>query len=192
MAKNFSNWSTISTNFGQQVRRFYKSESGVSAIEFALVVPFLMVVFLGFSEVALANRTSTHVSKVAATVADIISQSASISIEEVEIALRAAHALAGASAAGTMTVEVVGVNVASNGSTSVVWARGVNSTNLPAPGNSYDLPDDLKTEAGFIVASRANYKHLPIIGGSMVGTVEMEKKFYFIPRSGTMTQCSGC
>lgn len=192
MAKKLNNRTIISTSFSEHVRDFCKSESGVSAIEFALVVPFLMVIFLGFSEAAKSNQMSTRVSKVAATVADIISQSASLSIPEVEAALRAAHVLAGSSAAGTMTVEVVGVNIASNGTTSVLWARGVNSTNLPAPGEPYNLPEDLTSEAGFIVASRANYKHDPIIGGSMVGTIEMQKEFYFIPRSGTMTQCSGC
>lgn len=191
MTKKFHN-SILSAIFGQQLRKFYKDESGVSAVEFALVLPFLMTLFLGFAEVAKGTHVSTRVSKVASTVADIISQSASLTIPEVEAALKAAHAVAGASAAGTMTVEVVGVNVASNGTTSVLWARGINSTNLPARWSSYDLPAELRSEAGFIVASRANYKHLPIVASSLIGTLEMEKKFYFIPRSGTMTDCSTC
>ncbi|PCH47564.1 MAG: hypothetical protein COC23_01650 [Hyphomicrobiales bacterium] len=180
------------TSFRDKLASFIDGEAGVSAIEFALVAPFLITLFLGFTEIARASQMSTLVSKVSSTVADIISQSPKLSIAEVDAALQAAYAVAGTSAADNMTVEVVGVTVFDNGTTQVSWARGVNSNNLPTVGSSYTLPSSLTSEAGFIVASRSFLLFQPAFADALLGDFALETKNYYIPRSGSMTNCTDC
>lgn len=174
------------------IARFRKNESGTSILEFAIVAPFLATLFLGFVELARADHVSARIGQVSAIVSDLISQSPLLSVEQIDAALLAAQAVAGASAAEEMAIEVVGVTIFNNGSTKVEWARGVNTNGLPAKGSSFPLPVSLLAQPGFIVASRTHILHVPKHGHSIVGDISLESKNYYVPRSSDITNCSNC
>jgi len=56
------------------LQRFHKSEDGVSAIEFAFILPVMVVMFLGVVEVSNYVMAARRVASVASTAADLVAQ----------------------------------------------------------------------------------------------------------------------
>jgi len=174
--------------------RFVKDEKGASAVEFAMVLPFLTALYFMFVGLAGGNNTASKVGQVASTVSDIISQSPSLTAAQVDLALQAGDAIAGTTNTANMQIEVVGVQVKNNGSTEVVWSRSANGGTPYAAGSSYDIPVSLRSQPGFIVASRTALGYVPVVGASVLpdGNIPLESKYYFVPRASTETFCPDC
>lgn len=58
-----------------RLRGFARDRRGVSAVEFALVAPILIVAYLGLAELALGMMASRRASHLAATIGDLAAQS---------------------------------------------------------------------------------------------------------------------
>src|SRR5690349_3667344 len=62
-----------------RLRRQARDESGLAAVEFAMLLPFMITLFFGVVESSLALLCRADVSKMAGTAADLISQASSVS-----------------------------------------------------------------------------------------------------------------
>ena len=184
--------SRASFSLAQRMRDFLADTSGVATVEFAFIAPLMATIYLGFIAVAQSAHVSGRVAQVAGTVSDLISQSQTISVAEVDAALKAGEAIAGAEVANSMQIMVVGLAIDQNKKARVQWARGVNVNNLPAKGSIYPVPWTLRKRPGFVVASRTKYTVSPLFGEDIVGKVPLKYDFYYIPRVSSSSTCVGC
>ena len=175
-------------------KRFLKDESAVSAVEFALISPFMLGTYFAFVGLAAGNQTANRVSQVASTVSDIISQSAGLSAVQVDLALKAGEAIAGANNASAMTIEVIGVLVDSRGRTKVQWSRDSTGGRPYAKNSAYQLPSSLLSQPGFVVASRTSYGYKPEFGKTFVPQdgVQLNYQSFYVPRTSGEVFCNDC
>ena len=54
------------------IRRFASDEQGVAAVEFALIMPFLLTLYLGSIEAAALFTADKRVNSISATVGDLV------------------------------------------------------------------------------------------------------------------------
>lgn len=177
-----------------RVRRFARDDSGLSAIEFGFVVPFLLSLWLGLVTILDTENTTTRVGKVTATVADIIAQSPTVNSQQIEGAFDAGKAMLGNAAANDLKVFVAGIEVDEHGEQTIIWVCGRNfgGGELSAVTGDFDLPNHLLQQAGFFVASYAEYTHMPLYGEQFLGDHTYVYKNYFVPRVSLKTLSSGC
>ena len=64
---------------GRLVRRFAVERRGVSAVEFALILPLMLVIYAGCGEVTTALIVDRKVSRAASTISDLVAQQSSVS-----------------------------------------------------------------------------------------------------------------
>ena len=55
-------------------KRYAKDQRGVAAVEFALIVPILMLLFIGTLEISLMVAVDRKISRISSSVADLITQ----------------------------------------------------------------------------------------------------------------------
>lgn len=176
------------------IQKFIKNNKGVSAIEFAIALPVILVMYAGFVSLTTANKISGKVSQVASTVSDLLAQSTTLDLPTIDNVIRAGEAIAGSNIADEMTINVIGVEVDENQNANVVWSRNQNRTNPFQIGAAYPLPQTLKQNEGFIIASQARVTFMPTILPSYLAfvSVPIEYQFYFVPRRSLTTTCIEC
>lgn len=72
----FSKKPIVSKFIPKKVSNFIKNSKGVAAVEFALIAPLLLVLFIGTVEISLAVSVDRKLSRTSSAIADLITQTA--------------------------------------------------------------------------------------------------------------------
>ena len=153
--------------------------TGVSAVEFALVLPLMLTLFLGGAEVAQAISASRKVTLVSRTVADLASQYSTISEANMTNLLNASAAVISPFSSSALSVTVSQVKIDANGNASIDWSKTRNGT---VRSGSVTLPEALKVPNTWLIWSEADYSYTPAIGYVMTGTLQLRDQMYMRPR----------
>src|SRR5689334_19171383 len=162
-------------------RRFASDVSGVSAVEFALLLPLMLTMYLGGSEVSQALTTSRKVTLVSRTVADLASQSSKITDTSMTNILNASAAVIAPFATGSVTVTVSQVKIDGSGNATIDWSDTRNGT-ARTPGASVTLPAALKVANTWLIWTEATYTYEPSFGSGITGTLNLADQMYMRPR----------
>lgn len=98
------------TRAGELLQRFRRDRSAIAAVEFALVLPFLMTMWLGMEQFSEYMTADAKTLMAAQSVSDLIAQIAPAQTNAYpDIANAATQIFAPLPTSGTLTVDVVGV-----------------------------------------------------------------------------------
>ena len=166
------------------LRRFCRDRDGLSAIEFALILPFMVTLYLGSVELGNGLAVQFRTTLAARTVADLTSQYNSIDTATMTQILGAASTVVTPYSPGSMTVTVSEVTTTnSTGSAQVTWSAS-NSGSARTVGSPITLPSALQTlPAGTsLIFGEVTYPYDPQFGYVLTGTIKMYESQYFYPR----------
>lgn len=174
------------------MRRFARDNRGVSAVEAALVMPFMITLYLGGTQLSQAIDIDRKVTLTARTLADLTSRVASTSTTEVTTILNAATQVMSPYADGTkeskLKVRVSVIKIDAQMNATVEWTRNKNWTAL----TSADVPKDLKIANTYLVLGEVDYAYDPQLGKVLTGTMHLNDKIYMRPRLSTNVECPTC
>lgn len=172
--------------------RFVTDDSAVAVVEFALVVPVMLLLYLGTMEASDLITVDRRVQTVAGTIGDLVAREDpaiySATLEDYFIA--AEHIIAPYSTESLVqTVSLVSVNA--EGETTIEWSRKFTSgtrDHVPghAAGGAYELPDEITSLAtnGYVVVSETSYSHLPLLGLVFKTAIPLYRENFYLPRFG--------
>jgi len=152
---------TIKNKITRPFRRFQKDNQGVAAIEFAYIAPLLIVLWLGTIELSLALTIDRKVSRIASTVADLLTQIEVIDEQGVTDILEISEDIMFPYNADPNIV-VSGVLI-ENGTARVVWSR-TNSGLAHSVGTIFTVPDQIRIDGSFLVVAEVSAEHDPLVG----------------------------
>lgn len=178
----------------------------VAATEFAIVVPFLLALFIGGVELANGMAISVKVSATAHSVADMVTQNTSLSTSSMQNILTGASAtiapysISDSSGKSLLTVTVSEVSSDANGNLTLQWSQSYNGatygsgrTNLSGltvptslngtVGNAAN-PNNQNDQVSFIVGE-VSYAYTPNLGFTISGTVNLTDAVWMFPRCST-------
>src|SRR4051794_8730140 len=135
-------------------RRFARDSRGVSAVEFAVLLPLMLTMYLGGSEVSQAIATSRKVTLVSRTVADLASQSSTITDASMTNILSASAAVVSPYASSHLKVTVSQVKIDADGNATVAWSDTLGGTQHGV-GSTVTLPTALKVANTWLIWSEA-------------------------------------
>jgi Flp pilus assembly protein TadG len=161
------------------VGRFQKHESGAVLVEFAIVLPILIVLFLGLAEFTEAFSVNRKLAGTAGAVADLVAQEPSVDEAYLADVSSLSQELMKPHDTGPLQLVIVSVVADSNNNTTVDWSY---PSGAYAAGGAYVLPDNtLTTPNSSLIIAEASYDFTPTIG-HFLGTFEMTEAAYFRPR----------
>ena len=159
-----------------RVRGLLKDRSGLAAIEFAMILPIMVVMFFGVVEISSAVSVDRKASLVARTLSDLTSQMVSVADVDLTSFGEAAKAIMTPYPGSPLISSVTEVYVDSvTGVARVQWSKGltVSTTGVVAiaptaphnPGDVVVLPTTLVAAKGtYVIWSEVSYKYTPAIG----------------------------
>ena len=187
--------------------RFVRDRRGIAAIEFAMVVPLMLAMYLGTMEMSGGISVNKKVSRVSATVADLVTQQTSVTKADLEGILKIGEAVLFPYSADKPEIVIVGIDVDSSypQGGKVVWSRRYNEGAFDGgltKGNDVWVSDSLRTDGTFLVRVDTSLDYAPLvhwlIGDSVgkvkngVGVIEMSERYFLRPRLGGIIDCINC
>lgn len=163
--------------------RFARDERGVSAVEFALLLPLLVTLYLGGVELSQAIAIDRKVTLTARTVADLVSQVASINNAGLDNSLTAASAVLSPYPVNKAKVTVTFVWIDKDKNAKVEWSKSLNGTER-AKGSSATVPSALLVPETGLVWGEAEYSYEPAVGYVVTGTLKLADQIFMRPRLG--------
>lgn len=168
-------------DFRNQVARLQRDERGISAVEFALLVPLMITLYLGTVEISQGISADRKVTLTTRTVADLVSQVSSVDNSSMTNSLNAAVAVMSPFASTNLKVVVSSVTIDSTGKATVAWSDTYQGT-ARAKGSTVTLPAALNVSNTSLIWSEVQYAYKPTIGYLISGTLQLKDQIYMRPR----------
>jgi Flp pilus assembly protein TadG len=190
----------------QPLRRFALDQDGVSAVEFALLLPLMLTLYLGGVEVSQAVSADRKTMLAAHTVGDLVSQSSCVSsATDIPNYFLIANEVIYPFSSGNLAATVTGVNIAANGTATVDWSQAnktgvtvlTRGTDVSASIPSALRPTGTGVTASYVIWAQASYVYTPTIGRVITGSLTLSEQIFLRPRqpnsSGGVTyQSAAC
>lgn len=170
--------------------RLVRDRRAVSAVEFALILPLMLAIYLGGNELSHALTIARKVTHVTSSLGDLVTQSKKITNVDMTNILNAAASVMTPYPTGTLLkIRVSGITIDANSVAKVTWSDALNDTPLAVNSIVNNLPAQVKTPSTFVVTAEVHYAYTPVIGYVMTGTFDLKDQFYLRPRlSDTITR----
>jgi Flp pilus assembly protein TadG len=175
------NCGALLARYFPRLARLAGDERGVSAVEFALLLPLMLALYLGSVEISQGIGADRKVTLTARTVADLVSQVASISNSDMTNSLNAASAVMAPFPVGKLKVTVSSVAVDANGKATIAWSDTLNGTKR-AVGSTVTLPSALVVANSSLIWSEVQFAYTPTVGYIVSGTLTLKDQIYMRPR----------
>ena len=166
-------------------RRFLRNRRGIAAVEFAFVLPFMLMAYFGVAEVGQAVMINRKITQLNRALADLTAQATSISDIEMDNIFKSASTIMAPYTAKAPRMAVSVITIDSAGVAKVCWSEQRNSTAL-ARGSAAVLPTNLKIASTSVVMATASYDFKPTVGYVLTGTLQIgaSSVAYMRPRIG--------
>lgn len=175
------------------VRRFARAKSGMAALEFALILPVMLVLYVGGVEVTDGLSAKRKVSHAASAISDLVAQDTAVAnTAEMQDIFEAGSAILTPFSDAPLKVTVTAITMDANKKATVSWAQTLHGATCPAKGSAVDVPAALQAANGFLVLVKAEYAYTPMIGYVLPKSITIHDQLYQAPRSGKAITGPSC
>ena len=188
--------------------RFRADRRGVAAIEFAVIVPVLLIMYFVTMEASQAIETSKKVSRIGSMVADLVTQQQTIVKADIDAIMQIGTSTLQPYNRSVPNIIITAIQVTTDATPRVlvVWSRrvvgGVNGVDA-APNTITTVPASLKIAGTFLIRVQSNLAYKPIITWSAGGeqrlgltsafdSITMGETYFLRPRRSQTIPCSDC
>jgi Flp pilus assembly protein TadG len=163
------------------LRRLAADRSAVSAVEFAILLPIMLVMFFGTDEFGEAITIDRKVGHVASALGDLVAQSKSLSEADMQNILDASASIITPYDTGKLSIVVSQVKIDAKGKATVDWSQARNTTPL-AKKAAVTLPAGVNEPSTYLIMTETHYDYKPAVGYVLTGSLDLKGQFYLRPR----------
>jgi len=167
-----------------RLARFVHDRRGVSALEFAMLLPLMMTLYLGSVETSQGIAASRKVTLTAHTLADLSSQYTDITNADMSNILNAASAIMAPYPVAGLQAVMSELSINAQGQASVVWSDTLNGT-ARSVGQVVNIPSALAVPNTYLLLSEVQYGYNPTYGYVLTGTLTLSDQMYMRSRQST-------
>jgi Flp pilus assembly protein TadG len=160
-------------------------QRGFAAVEFALILPFMLLLYLGSVELTQGIMIDRQVALTADTVTNIVAQYTTISAsQQLPDILNASAQIFEPNPSAPASVVVSLIAIDSAGNATVSWSQALNGTPL-TKGQSISVPSNLDIPNTTLVYGQAGYAYTPWFDFLGIGTLNLSSSVYMSPRASS-------
>lgn len=181
MATMISSLTGNCARFVRRLTRYRRDQRGVSAVEFALIAPVLVLVYLSCVEVNLMLRADRRVTATAAALGDLTARLNTASNADFRELYDAASVMLQPYPAGQTRMRITSIVDNGNGQKRVAWSEG---HNIPAHAANtvMNVPDGIVQQPGSVILAEIEFDYASPLGFMLKTPVTLKDRFYLRPR----------
>lgn len=172
----------LRTPLWRPFRRIAKDARGVSAVEFAIILPVMLTLYMGGNELGHALTIARKVTHVTSSLGDLVTQAKVLTEADVSNVFDASASVMTPYPTTDLKIKLTGVRIDAAGKAWVAWSRALHDTPLTKDAPFTGLPAAVKTADSFVIAAEVHYPYTPGVGYVMTGTFDLKDQFYLRPR----------
>jgi len=154
--------------FFSSARRLARAESGLAAIEFALIAPVMLLSLLGAVEVSNAMLSDRKATQVASTLADLVSQDTNVTDAEMTSIFAAGSAVLFPVSPSDVGMCVSSIVADAQGRTTVAWSNGRGMA-ARAVGSRIAIPAGMVSPGGSVIYAEIRFTQNSTFGDAFTG-----------------------
>lgn len=173
---------------GCSLRRLYRrggvarDTRGIALIEFAFVLPVLVLLFLGGFQLMDAISAYRKVGSTVRALADLSTQNTTMTNTQADEILNASRQIMAPYSPANAALRISQIKVDANGVATVSWSRALNDT-ARATGSAFTMPTGLTQANKYYVYSEIVYTYTPRMASSLIGTIPLTQTIFMSPRN---------
>ena len=203
---------TMRARLARCLTAFRRDRAGVSALEFAFVLPLMLTIYIGSFEISQGLTAKTKVSQTARTVTDLVSRAGVISqggssptslipTSQMDDIFNATNTIMSpfTISPAQFVLVVSTINIDANGNPTIGQSCASDGNTYYTPAQTVPVPAALIVPSSQLIWGTASYTYSPFLvrGGApfytMVGPVTLGDQMYMSPRmSSTVTLPTPC
>lgn len=169
-----------------RLRRFRRDDGGMALVEFAMVLPVMVLLYLGGVAVTQGVMTNRKVVLLNHAIGDMISQDTEITSDDATKTFGAAAAILApySSSSAILSMRVSSVKISASSTACVEWSTSPTAGYARAAKSDVTsiVPSELRTANTWLIMPETKYAYTPIVGVDITGTINMQKILFLRPR----------
>jgi Flp pilus assembly protein TadG len=171
--------------------RFAREERGVAAVEFSLILPIMITLWIGGLEVTNALSVDRRVNAFASSMGDLVARSKTISYAQIEDIFDLSEAAMFPYQDSGMSMRITAIDIDDAGDAKVAWSRA-RGTGMPVYTKTTNVntsvPIALRgvvNEGTQLIMAETEKDYRPAIGYLIVkslGEITLDGRMFFVPR----------
>jgi Flp pilus assembly protein TadG len=168
-------------------QHFLGNDRAIAAVEFAIVLPLMLFVFVGVAQVGQAIEISRKVTVTTRIVTDLVTQYSNVSCSTLNTVLAASAQVIAPYSASNLSITVSEIQTKSSKAT-MPWTASLSSNGTmtcSTPNSNFTLPSQLvqsSSTASYYIYGQVTYSFTPVLGYNIIGTVPISDQIYMSPR----------
>lgn len=178
-------------------KRLMGDRQGVGGVEFALVAPMLIVLYLMAFELTMGLSVAKKASMASSTIADLVSREEAVDKTFLAGMADVSGAIFVPYPSKDLLINVSAIKIDSSKAAKVLWSWSTTGVAPYAVGTDAPVPADMLVADTFLIRSELSVSHelmmyLPGLSGSEAKNFTIAREYYFRQRLGTEIKCAGC
>ncbi len=174
-------------------QRFPLHERGMAAVEFSLILPIMVLLWIGGVEVTEGLSVDRRLNNLCSSVGDLVSRTKTINNAQIDQIFDIAPGAIYPYSTTSLQMRVTAVKIDGSQNATVTWSRSKGGTAYSKTQNlNAVVPVALRVANSQIIMSEVNYTYTPAVGYVITGGVALSDRLYFVPRLVDTIPCSDC
>jgi Flp pilus assembly protein TadG len=178
------------------LRGLRRDQRGVSAVEFALVAPMLILFYFGLAEATQVMMAERKTIRTASAIGDLVAQNTQLTSANIDDIFKMSEILMTPyPATSQLKICVASIVADADNIKTVSWSRAKNSAVCPAKGATVataDVPAALIDANQSLIMSRVTYEYTGPTNKIIKTNPTFTKVFYLRPRQSHVVACATC
>jgi Flp pilus assembly protein TadG len=180
-----------------RLRALWIDRRGVGAVEFALIAPLLLCLYITAFELTIGLSVAKRTTKTANTIADLVTQQNTVTPTVLGTMKDVANSLFAPYTPQNLTIKITGVTIDASSAPTVAWSWDQSNGKPYAVGSAVAVPTDMRSPSSFLVRAEVSVNHqllmvMPGMLPSSLQTITLRREYYYRQRVGSGITCNGC
>jgi Flp pilus assembly protein TadG len=196
--------SVSGTGVMRRIRTFRQDNKGAAAIEFALIAPIMIGLYVMLNETASGLRAARKVTMAARIMSDLVTQATEVNNTYRDDVFNSITPIMAPFNGSLASIRITSIRFDAAGKGYVDWseAQGTGLTahprckptevqTPPNPLGQVNVPAGLKVASSSVVLAEVQFAYTPVLGYNITGTINLSDQLFTRPRSGTFVARTG-
>ncbi|WP_434729746.1 TadE/TadG family type IV pilus assembly protein [Rhizobium binae] len=186
------------TRLALTARRLIRERKGAGAIEFAILFPVLVMLYIGAFEITIGLSVSKRATRAAGSIADLVTQQQSITKSTLTEMRSVATAIFVPYNSTSLTLKITGITVDASANAKVLWSWAQDGSAPYAKNTAVSgIPADMKTANSFLVRTELSIPYTmflfaPNFMPDGMRTITISRSYFYRQRQGESIPCGDC